>query len=1003
MVAALLAADPADSIRRRAENAEAVFDDRMALTLHRQLVRSFPSEFRYQPAFMSVMTRLHGQTKARQELKLLIGEGPLWQCYEAAIRLHLERLRALRTNPRARECVAYHLVTVSHEPEDIAILTQLFAANRLDDREASKLALGLAGIRNYAEAVRIVRVALERGPSLELRVHLTVELVRYLRALGRNAEAIAIGRRLEREVARSAAPAMMYWYASAHSHAMTPQKGDSLLRHAANVAMRHGAYGACAIALGKLVVSAIDRGDMTTATRWAPQAVACADKSTSDDERADTRVRYGRALVKSGKIKAAIPMLESAARFATRARHDYLIAEAEHNLAHAFESTGRWPEARQAADRFVAAAIRSYRSSQGIVSLRDAGIIYWDSGERAVAHKYFGRMVESIDRSGQESYWAGEYYERVGDLGRARSYYRRSLGEGGNEARKTAGLTRAYLAVGAVDSAQAMAIRHDALALTPEEVLLMPLVDAVRGRYADALRTSHQWALTQERRDNVRGAVNAYLQVAEIAGAALRFAESAAAARRAHVLAVAGNLEAEQARALVHLGIAQSFAGDTTAVSTLRQAVRHAQRSGVLVLIGEAWSALGDVLAMSQRAGAALIAFDSALTARSRIAEKFEEDLDRARYRDASADRLDHASWIAARSGGAELAFEWRVRRKAFSRPRQSLARVMRSLNAGEAVIDYLVSDSGVAALVMRRDTAAVIGLPVSRARIRVLVNRLRQPAVTSFGQLDRTRARFDHAAANELAATLITPLRPFLGSTDTWYVSPDDALHLVPFDTFLEDRHGQRSFLIESTTITYIPSPDARRGGGPISLQRVTLLASAAPGLVAETRAIQASVPNVTVTSEPTERTVARAAATATVLHFATHAEANSEQALSSFLRIAPGDDDDGFFHVNEIGQTDMRARLVVLSACETLVGRIFAQGPMSLAAAFIRAGARDVIATEWAVGPAAADFSRVLYQHLRNGAHARDAVRAAKLRMRRNPDTSNPLIWGAFVLMSG
>lgn len=934
---------------------------------------------------------------------MLLGDGPLWQCHDAASIAAVSTLRQLRRNPLTRECAAYHLVGLTTEPEDIAILAKLFEQNRLAGRGASVLASALARAGNLRAAERVARITIASKPPGELRIILTLALADYLRAQGRSADAARIDEQLELEVAQSPAPAALHWYAASRSHVVSAQKGGELLLKAAEIAVRHGAYGACSVSLGKLVASAIDRGDMAKATRWGPQAVACADKSTSDDDRAAARIRFGRALVKSGQAKRAVPVLQSAVRFATLARHDYLIADSEHNLAHAFESAGQWAEARQAADRFVSAAIRSTNPSQGVVSLRDAGIIYWDSGERAAASRYFARMVLLIDRSRQDSYWAGEFYERIGDLARARAYYRRSLAEAGEEARKTAGLTRIYLAVGAVDSALLMAARHDAALLTPEEVLLVPFVRAVRGQYAEALRESEQWAVTQERRSNVRGAVNAYLQVAEIAATARYFTESAVAARRAHAFAVVGNLESDQARALVELGIAQSAIGDKGAITTLHRAVMQAQQSGQPVLMSEAWSALGDVLARSQGGNAALSAFDSALAARRRIDDTFEEDFDRARYRLASAERLDRASWMAARSGNAALVFEWRVRRKVFRKPQQSLTRVMRSLRAGEAVIDYLVSDAGVAALVLRRDTAMFIDLPVSRARIRVLVNRLRQPVATSFGRLDRTRARFDHVAANELATLLITPLRPLLGSTDSWYVSPDDALHLVPFDTFLEDRDGRRSFLIESTTITYIAAPDAPRGGGSVSLDKVTVLSSATPGLAAETKAIRASVPHATLLDEPTERTVRRAATTATVLHFAAHAEANDVQPLSSYLRVAAGDEDDGYFHVNEIAQTDVRARLVVLSACETLVGRVFAQGPVSLANAFMRAGARDVIATEWAVGPAAAEFSRGLYEQLRNGMTVQAAVRNAKLQMRKNPETNNPLIWGAFVLMAG
>ena len=34
-------------------------------------------------------------------------------------------------------------------------------------------------------------------------------------------------------------------------------------------------------------------------------------------------------------------------------------------------------------------------------------------------------MIREVDARDQEHYWAGEYFERIGDLARARDYYRR--------------------------------------------------------------------------------------------------------------------------------------------------------------------------------------------------------------------------------------------------------------------------------------------------------------------------------------------------------------------------------------------------------------------------------------------------------------------------------------------------------------------------------------------------------------------------------------------------
>ncbi len=107
---------------------------------------------------------------------------------------------------------------------------------------------------------------------------------------------------------------------------------------------------------------------------------------------------------------------------------------------------------------------------------------------------------------------------------------------------------------------------------------------------------------------------------------------------------------------------------------------------------------------------------------------------------------------------------------------------------------------------------------------------------------------------------------------------------------------------------------------------------------------------------------------------------------------------------HLNEITARPLRARLVVLSGCETLEGRLYqGEGMMGLARAFLVAGAHDVVATRWPVGPATADLMGEFYRRLAAGARPSEALQGAKRTLRAASATAHPFYWAGFTLVTG
>jgi CHAT domain-containing protein/Tfp pilus assembly protein PilF len=150
---------------------------------------------------------------------------------------------------------------------------------------------------------------------------------------------------------------------------------------------------------------------------------------------------------------------------------------------------------------------------------------------------------------------------------------------------------------------------------------------------------------------------------------------------------------------------------------------------------------------------------------------------------------------------------------------------------------------------------------------------------------------------------------------------------------------------------------------------------------------------------------------ARARYVHFATHGilglDTGQPPALVLSLvgndgrRDEDGGINDGFLRLDEVTRLQLNADLVVLSACETGKGKLYAgEGVTGLARAFLYAGARGVVCSLWAVDDReTATFMAQLYGGLKDGKAAADALRAAKLEMIR--DHKPPVYWAPFILI--
>jgi CHAT domain-containing protein/predicted negative regulator of RcsB-dependent stress response len=142
-------------------------------------------------------------------------------------------------------------------------------------------------------------------------------------------------------------------------------------------------------------------------------------------------------------------------------------------------------------------------------------------------------------------------------------------------------------------------------------------------------------------------------------------------------------------------------------------------------------------------------------------------------------------------------------------------------------------------------------------------------------------------------------------------------------------------------------------------------------------------------------------------LLHFATHGFLNSTHPELSGLVLSlvdhEGNPQDGFLRLHDVYNLKLSADLVVLSACQTGLGKdVRGEGIIGLTRGFMYAGVPRLAVSLWSVddqGTAAlmsAFYQKMLQDNLTPAA----ALRQAQIELWQNPEWQSPYYWSAFGL---
>ena len=141
--------------------------------------------------------------------------------------------------------------------------------------------------------------------------------------------------------------------------------------------------------------------------------------------------------------------------------------------------------------------------------------------------------------------------------------------------------------------------------------------------------------------------------------------------------------------------------------------------------------------------------------------------------------------------------------------------------------------------------------------------------------------------------------------------------------------------------------------------------------------------------------------------VHFATHGLLDTDRPGLSSLVLSmfneQGKQQDGFLRANDVYNLKLPAELVVLSACQTGLGKeIKGEGLVGLTRGFMYAGAARVVVSMWNVNDKATSelMTKFYEKMLKHGKRPAAALREAQVEMWKQKQWHSPYYWAAFTM---
>lgn len=363
---------------------------------------------------------------------------------------------------------------------------------------------------------------------------------------------------------------------------------------------------------------------------------------------------------------------------------------------------------------------------------------------------------------------------------------------------------------------------------------------------------------------------------------------------------------------------------------------------------------------------------------------------------------------------------------------RKSPVREIRSLTAAdvrsrlhpdEVILEYVLADSRSYCLMLTSQVLKIVALP-SRSII--------EKDIAAYTEAVKSR-KDGIAESKALYQDLFTGVSD-LGRHSKLIIVPDGKLFGVPFDALM-DANGE--YILANHFVSYAPSASTFAlmrslpgnedapgsllavGGVPYRGRPGTTRGVATPGMkdLGDLPGSKEEVKIASAASDINHKTILTdSAATETavkhadlehrsIVHLAVHGIADPVHPDHAALVLLSDSaaHEDGLLDAHEISDMRLNADVVVLSACDTAVGRLQGEaGIANLSRAFLLAGAHSVVSTLWSVDDTFSVFMmKQFYSHLMSG----DTIGTALVDAKRDVlktygNKAIPYFWAGYIV---
>jgi CHAT domain-containing protein/Tol biopolymer transport system component/predicted negative regulator of RcsB-dependent stress response len=329
-----------------------------------------------------------------------------------------------------------------------------------------------------------------------------------------------------------------------------------------------------------------------------------------------------------------------------------------------------------------------------------------------------------------------------------------------------------------------------------------------------------------------------------------------------------------------------------------------------------------------------------------------------------------------------------------------SVQDVQALLEPGVVLLEYMVAKDEVITWIVNRNSLEVARTPIKQPDLRQKIQKYRK--------LMQSVKDFKDESA-ELYDILYRPVVERVKDAKRIGLIPHDYLHYLSFACLYDGEN----YLIDNSPLFYVPSasvlsysfkrrqrkknPKVLAIGNPDLRNEALEL----PFAEREVESIKWPFPQVDILKgdSATEQTFVKSSAEYGIIHIASHGEFDAVNPLFSRILLARDREEDGNLEVEEIFKLTLNADLVVLSACQSGLGKLQKGDEMiGLSRAFTYAGTHSLLSTLWRVSDVT---TAILVKHFYRNYFDEDkaaSLRKAQLLVKRY--YPHPSYWAGFVL---